>query len=327
MRVSLIIPAFNEAHYLGRCLDSLLGQTLARTEFDVLVVDNGSTDATREIACQHRASRLLHLRVISRPKVSIAAVRNFGASQTIGEILAFLDADCVPDADWLERALAMAPEGGLWGAHYRVPEDATWVGKTWFRYQAREMSGPVSFLPGGDLFCFRRDFRAVGGFNEAARTSEDVEFSTRVTKAGLPVVAIPELSVVHLGTPRTLAGFYLQNRWHGQEVFRLFLRNLPSIKNLPLLLLSLSTLVMLCLTPLGVISYFLWHSWELALIPAVLLLLPPFLIAMRKSAGSRFGVAFGRLFTLYLIYFLARAAALRRMFQAASFAERGRVKT
>lgn len=327
MKVSLVIPAFNEAQYLGQCLDSLLAQTLNPEDFDVLLVDNGSTDMTLEVARRHAASQRLNLRVISKPKVSISAVRNFGAALTTGETLAFLDADCAPEPNWLERALEAAPPSGLWGAHYRVPVDATWVGRTWFQYQAREMSGSVSFLPGGDLFCHRRDFEAMGGFNEDARTSEDVEFAARVTKAGMDVVAMPELAVVHLGTPRTLARFYRQNRWHGQEVCRLFLRNLPSTKNLPLLLLSLSTLIMVCLTPLGVISSFIWHSWPLALIPVVLLLLPPFLVALRKTAGSRFGVAFGSLFTLYFVYFLARAAALRRIFPSTSLPERGRVKT
>ncbi len=327
MKISVVIPAYNEARYIGRCLESLSRQTLPREQYEVVVVDNGSTDATPEIVRQTAAIESFHLRLISRPKVSISAVRNLGAAATSGELLAFLDADCIPDPDWLASALRLAPASGLWGAHYRIPQDATWVGRTWFRYQATPYDGNVTFLPGGDMFVHRADFDAVGGFEEAVRTSEDVDLCARVRRAGMPVVAMPALGVVHLGTPRTLGGFYRQNRWHGQEVLRLFLKNLPSTKHLSIILLSVATLLLFWLTFFGTFYALYRHTWYFFLAPFLLLLLLPLLLAARKCIHTRSIRSFVSLFALYLTYFLARAAALRHIIRLTSLAERGRTKS
>ena len=325
MKVTVVIPAYNEAQYLKRCLACLGRQTLSRSEFDVIVVDNGSTDRTPEIAREAESFAGVPVKLLVKPKTSISAVRNFGASQAQGEVLAFLDADCLADPDWLEAALRLAPEAGVWGAHYRIPEDATWVGRTWVRYQAKVGAGPATFLPGGNMFLWRRDFGAVGGFNEAARTSEDVELCARVRAAGMPVVAVPELAVVHLGTPRTLGRFYRQHRWHGQEVLRIFLKNLPSTKNLPLVLLSVYTFAMFWILVFGIAACVVTHLFWPAAIALVFLLLPAFLLAARKVVPSRSLGALGPLGMLYLVYFLARAAALRYVLVPTRHG--GRVKT
>ena len=304
MKVSVVVPAYNEAQYLGGCLACLSQQTLSRFDYEVIVVDNGSTDATPEIVLEAQRAALFSLQLLLKPKTSISAVRNFGAARARGEVLAFLDADCLPDPDWLEQALRLAPAAGAWGAHYRIPEDATWVGRTWFAYQAQVTAGPATYLPGGDLFVWRRDFDALGGFNENAHTSEDVELCSRVRAAGMPVIAIPELAVVHLGTPRTLGRFYRQHRWHGQEVARLFLRNLPSTKNMPLVLLSAYTGIMACLFVVGVVTSIWTHSLWFMGIPLVFLLLPPLLIALRKALTAGSLASLGPLWALYLVYFL-----------------------
>ncbi len=325
MKVSVVIPAYNEAQYLAGCLACLGKQTLSRSEFEVIVVDNGSTDATPEIARQAEPLAGISARLLIKPKTSISAVRNHGAANSQGEILAFLDADCLADPDWLETALRLAPETGAWGAHYRIPEDATWVGRTWFAYQARVLRGPATFLPGGDMFLWRNDFHRVGGFNEAAHTSEDVDLCARVRAAGMPVLALPEIAVVHLGTPRTLGRFYRQHRWHGQEVVRLFLKNLPSRKNLPLILLSAYTAITVCLVVVGCVAAVFTHSVAFVLVPVFLLLLPAFLLAARKVSATRSFAALGSLWILYLVYFLARAAALRYVLLPRTHG--GRVKT
>ena len=307
------------------CLACLGRQTLRPSEFEVLVVDNGSTDETPEIARRAEMEAALPVRLLSKPKTSISAVRNFGAAQARGEVVAFLDADCLAEPDWLETALRLAPHNGVWGAHYRIPENATWVGRTWFAYQAKVTGGPATFLPGGDLFFWRRDFEELDGFDETARTSEDVELCARVRAAGMPVLSIPELAVVHLGTPRTLSRFYRQHRWHGQEVVRLFLRNLPSRKNLPLIILSGYTFMMGWLVVIGLVVSLVIHTAWCVGIPFGLLLLPSFLLAARKVVPAGKLGSLGPLWMLYLVYFIARAAALRHMLTSPT--QGGRVKT
>jgi cellulose synthase/poly-beta-1,6-N-acetylglucosamine synthase-like glycosyltransferase len=241
---------------------------------------------------------------------SIAALRNFGASLALGEVLVFLDADCLPPATWLERALAVRPAAALWGAHYLVPRDATWVGSVWAEFQAVSAEGEVSFLPSGDLFVGRDDFVRIGGFGESLETSEDFELCQRAKRHGMRVMAFAELGVLHEGTPRTLKQFYRQNRWHGKHVLRMFLANLPSRTGLPVVALSVWVLVMFWMALLVPVFALPGGHWMVAVTPLLLLILPAALLALAKTIRAGRIVAAPALWTLYMTYFLARAAAL-----------------
>lgn len=94
---------------------------------------------------------------------------------------------------------------------------------------------------------------------------------------------------------------------------------------MPLVLLSAYTFVMACLVVVGVIVSLLTHLAWVILLPLVLLLLPPFLIAARKALTTRSLRPLGFLWALYLVYFLARAASLRYVVVPAT--QGGRVKT
>ena len=308
MRVSVVIPAYNESAHIAKTLAALGAQTLPRAEFEIVLVDNGSSDGTVRLAEAFATS--LPLRIVSLPKRSISAVRNHGVRLTAGGILAFLDADCVPEPSWLERSVDLAPPNSVWGAHYLVPLEGTWVGKVWFRYQATEREGPVSFLPGGDLFLRRKDFDRIGGFSESLETSEDVELCSRARESGMEVLAFPSLGVFHEGTPRTLRGFYRQNRWHGKHVLRSFLDNFPSTRNLPLIALSFYTFALFwaaLIVPFFAIS---GRHWLLAVAPLLLLPVPAAVISLAKTVKAGSLGQWPQLAVLYLTYFLARAAAL-----------------
>lgn len=106
--VSVIVPVHNEARYLGDCLDALLCQELSSTDFEVIVVDNGSTDGSRSIVQQRERVQLL-----DEPQRGAYSARNRGLHAARGELVAFTDADCVPRRDWLQRlcdAAANYPE-------------------------------------------------------------------------------------------------------------------------------------------------------------------------------------------------------------------------
>src|SRR6266545_1529120 len=98
MKVSVIVAARNAEMTLPGCLAALDAQQFPRADFEVIVVDDGSTDRTAEAACAAGAS------VISIPSSGPAAARNRGAAIASGELLVFTDADCAPDPGWL-RAL------------------------------------------------------------------------------------------------------------------------------------------------------------------------------------------------------------------------------
>lgn len=311
LEITVVIPAFNEARNISTVLEGLCAQTLRKQKFEVIVVDNGSTDST--VAEVSRFAEQLPLRVVTRSNCRISAVRNFGASLAKGRVLAFLDADCLPPARWLEEALSLGSPRDIWGAHYLIPKNSTWVGKVWFEYQATAQQGPVSFLPGGCLFIPRAAFEQIGGFGENLETSEDVELCARARQYGMAVLAFPQVAVYHGGTAQTLQQFYRQNRWHGTTVLRIFFANLPSTANLPLVALSLYTLLMFWAAILGFLFGLFSHPFGLAVAFPILLCLPACLLSFGKAFGTGRWADAPKLCILYMTYLLARAASVTQL--------------
>jgi len=309
-QVSIIIPAFNEARMIGKCLDALTHLEFPAGQFEVILVDNGSEDATLEIA-RSFADRL-KLTILQKHGVKISALRNLGANAAHGAILAFLDADCLPPPAWLMDILALAPcDGtGVVGAHYLLPENSTWVGRTWHIYQEAPKSGDVSHVPAGDLIMRREDFIRVRGFDESIQTNEDYELCDRVRKAGMPVRAFPGIGVVHLGTAQSLKVFYRKQRWHGTHVVNVFLRDVLHSDNKNAVMFELYTLVCVVGLLVGCMVGVMRGVWLLAVVSICGLLLPPVVLAARRVVARRKFADFVPLATLYMVYGLARARAL-----------------
>src|ERR1039458_10266218 len=97
--VSIIIPAFNEEQSIRQCLDSLVRMGSPRESFEVIVVDNGSTDRTPEVVRSY--SGALDLTVLAKADAHVSALRNVGALHARGSTFAFLDADCTVPPGWL----------------------------------------------------------------------------------------------------------------------------------------------------------------------------------------------------------------------------------
>ena len=96
MRVSVVVPLFNKAKYVARCLDSILGQTFG--DFELIVVNDGSTDASEAVVASYTDRRV---RMINQPNAGPGAARNRGLGEARGEYVAFLDAD----DEWLPQYL------------------------------------------------------------------------------------------------------------------------------------------------------------------------------------------------------------------------------
>ena len=116
IKISVLIPAFNCVGSLPDCIESIRGQTLP--PFEIIVVDDGSTDNTVEIAAKFEGVQLLQ-----RPEQGGAgAARASGARMARGEILAFIDSDCIAPPDWLEKFASKFndnPKLGAVGGMYR----------------------------------------------------------------------------------------------------------------------------------------------------------------------------------------------------------------
>lgn len=101
--VSIIIPAYNESEWIEACIESALAVTYPREHLEVLVIDDGSTDDTHELASQYRDAGV---RVLQRPNGGRAAARNYGFFASNGDILVTLDADSLLDRDAVETIVA-----------------------------------------------------------------------------------------------------------------------------------------------------------------------------------------------------------------------------
>src|SRR5690554_450862 len=98
-KLSIIIPCYNEEKTIRSCLESILNQSTARENYEIIVVDNGSKDNSFSIASE------ISDKVILAPNKKVGAVRNLGALESTASWIAFVDADCSIDHDWIERAL------------------------------------------------------------------------------------------------------------------------------------------------------------------------------------------------------------------------------
>jgi GT2 family glycosyltransferase len=310
LSISVIVPALNEGSVIGRCLASLQQQRLPSDRFEVIVVDNGSTDRTRQIVRSFGGS--LSVTVLERSGVRISALRNFGAAMAKGEFLAFLDADCVAAHHWLQQIadLLRADDFRIIGAQYRIPDNSSWVAKAWYGDLWRMKDGPVSYVPGGDLATSRDLFLNLGGFDETIVTSEDTEFCERASASGVPILAVPSLSVVHLGTPQTLEGFYRKQSWHGVNVHKVFLRDILHSRSRKAMLFAVYMLASIAVAVAGVCAGSVTGNAALPLAGIPVLIVGPSALALAACRQRRNWKQLLPLTLLYAAYGLARAMCL-----------------
>lgn len=213
-RVSVVIPARNEARLLKPTLEALF-RALGAHANEVVVVDNESTDATPQIATSCGAAVL----TVAAP--TIGALRNIGVTATSGEILIFIDADVVLTSAWSARfnhtleVLNQRPRQ-LTGAICTVPSAPSWLERVWFAPRDMTMA---SHIGTGHLITTRTFFDELGGFDEKLVTGEDYDLSRRALLIGGEMNPDPLLVAEHHGFPSTIGQFVRREAWHGRSDF------------------------------------------------------------------------------------------------------------
>lgn len=176
MKLSVIIPAFNEERYLPATL-AAIQSAAADVSCELIVVDNQSTDATGDIAHQHGA------RVINEPIHNIGRVRNTGAAAATGDVLIFIDADTAVPPSLLHKIDAvMQRESCLGGA---VAVDYSAFRRPWMRWYLKGWafwSSVFNMKQGAAQYCRFDAFRHVGGYDESIHVGEDIEFYWRLAR-------------------------------------------------------------------------------------------------------------------------------------------------
>ncbi len=239
--LSLIIPAYNEQKFIGDCITTIRSLCdEARIPVEIIVVDNGSSDATTTIA------RPLADRVLTIERGAVGAARNAGAAIAHAPILAFIDADVLITREWVQtfQELASTAEQAcpLTGYQYVVRDDANWLEDSWFRRLKDKL------LNGGNILIARQAFEQIGGFDPQLKTGEDYEFCERAIAAGVAYSPNAGFRAIHLGYPRTIGHFMRRECWHGEGDFsslRRFIGSPVALIAVFYLLLQASALVLL----------------------------------------------------------------------------------
>ena len=201
--VSVIIPVFHQADLLQRCLACLQQQTWDAARFEVIVVDNAATPdpQTQAVTSKFGFARCLH----AAAPGSYAA-RNHGIRHACGTVLAFTDADCMPDCAWITTgvtALERAPQIGFVGGRIQLaytrpghPTPAEYVDSQTSFQQQRTIVAP-GFSVTANMFTWRRVIDNAGAFDTALYSGGDLEWGLRVTQAGYQGCYEPAAVVVH----------------------------------------------------------------------------------------------------------------------------------
>lgn len=218
LKVSVIVVAYNEEKNLPACLESLIALDYPRDSYEVVVVDNDSTDGTRKVADGFSA-RDPRVRVVVNPVRGIGATRNAGLRAARHDYAAYTDADCTVPPEWLSRletafreARRDVPEIAAAGGSSIAPENTTRfrqavhvaVQNFWGNHgsvQGKSLSDRtfVDHIPTLNVFYDRGLVLAEGGFDERmGNISEDVELSYRLRWRGYKLLYVPDAAVRHV---------------------------------------------------------------------------------------------------------------------------------
>jgi mycofactocin glycosyltransferase len=208
-RVSVIIPFRNSSRDLVQCLESLAGLDYPRDRLEVLAVEDGASEDSPDLAAFD--VKMIRLDQARGP----GAARNAGAEKSAGDILAFLDADCIADKNWLKETVPFLGIGGMGAVGGFV--EGYYKKRSLDRYEAVSSSlnlGPRIlfegdsesnfYVPTCNLLVNRRVFQETGGFKEGWRVGEDVDFCWRMRSRGWTLLYIPAGKVAHKHRNRLL---------------------------------------------------------------------------------------------------------------------------
>lgn len=230
--VTVVIPMLNEDGYIGPCVEGFLAQTYGAEHLEILVIDGGSTDGSRETV-EEIAERHPQVRLVDNPRRLAAAAANVGIREATGEVMCFLSAHGVPEPDYVETSVRLLAETGAVGVggHYlHVGTDAA------SRAVGLAMASPFGMASPhrssgerGEVDTIshptflRQALVDVGGYDEGLLRNEDYELNYRLRENGGTLVFCPEISSVY--RPRGSLGalrkqFFDYGRWKATVIAR-----------------------------------------------------------------------------------------------------------
>lgn len=237
---SIIVPTFNRADLLPKALQSLICQSIPPDRFEIIVVDNGSTDGTRAVVDQCIRSNTKHqIRYIYDPEPGLLTGRHRGAQEARSSILCFVDDDIEAEPDWLQEVLRTFEDptihlvGGKCLPIYDVPPPA-WEKSLWQEFGDARMCHYYSLIDQGNgqkdcdpnliwglFFCIRREtLYMAGGFHPDVMPRHLMRYlgdgetglTMKIAALGLRSVYQPRAVLYHHVTKERLTVEYLERR-------------------------------------------------------------------------------------------------------------------
>lgn len=207
IKVSIVVAVFNEKFYIERCVKAILGQ--CHTSFELIIVDDGSTDGTAKIINEIKDQRIVYLRNDKRR--GIAYSRNVGIHKAVTEYIFFTDADCMPTKYWLQEAIKVFEQKDCLGIE----------GKTCYETSRTSITDRIiENLRGGvyttcNIAYRRKILEEVGYFNKRYElVSEDTDLARKVLSKGY-IEFLPSMLVFHQQRKQTVKNYF-------QIAFRVF---------------------------------------------------------------------------------------------------------
>ena len=299
--LSFIIPALNEEAHIGDVLDSVMKNVDRCYKYEMIVVDNGSSDRTVEIAVKKGAV------VLHAPCCTISALRNLGALEARYNIFVFIDADVYLVKEWGERIKQVierlySQPSIITGSLCGVSEENDWIERIWFA--PRTTLKEANYINSGHLIIHKGLFLRVEGFDPHLETGEDCDFCARARRLGARIENDPELKVIHSGYPKSIKRFFTRERWHARGDYK-SLKALSSSKPGLVSLANLFTAVT-CTIGMAICSppWFMFPCIYIFFLTSVSLA-----AAIHRNCGKLDSGIWGIVF-LYMIYFTARTVSI-----------------
>lgn len=224
--VSVIVPAYNAAPTIGATLNALLHQVDAPSNLEIIVVDNGSTDDTREVV-----RRFSGVTLLAESKRGPSAARNRGLHHAMGGIIVHLDADTLPTRAWLRNLIApfSQPEVVLAAGRTLIFHPTTAVeryiaGAGLYETDRAISRLPFPFVPSLNMAVRRSAAVSIGGWAEDLTTAEDVDFSHRLLKMYPIDIAYASNAILFHRVRATQPELVALARSYGQGIARMYHR-------------------------------------------------------------------------------------------------------
>ncbi len=279
-RVSVIIPAYNEERYIGKCLDSLLRQTYV--DMEIIAIDDGSKDKTLEILRDYE-KKYKNIKILTQNRQGPGRARNFGAKEAMGGILVLVDADMEFDKDYIKYLVQPIIDGKCTGTSH-MQEYIANKDNIWARCWGMKRVNPKTNWKNVGLLraILKKEFLKKGGFDPKSGYFDDGSLYEKNEKVGLAV----KDAICYHNNPSSLKEVFNHSKWIGGSIMIDYknLLNLKFILNSPkrarqakfifslLALLGLFTIIILWIFKVNLdINFLIFLMPGLLLIPLITL--------------------------------------------------------